>query len=209
MVAREIRPNSRRPPEPTPGVLLWRWRRNPLRRRTDVVEAWIALGLLLAVTAATPVAMFLVGDAAYRHHRQTARHEAAVRHHIPAVLVHDAPRHPEPGSPEAKMTRYPVTVRFTDPHGHTRTATADVEPALRTGDEIRVWVGEEGQITEPPLSAEQIRNRTMGAAMAAALAVPVIGVAAYGCAARRLERRNLAQWDTAWARTAPRWTTSP
>ncbi|MGX1543182.1 Rv1733c family protein [Streptomyces adustus] len=208
MVAREIRRNSRRPPEDPRGVLLWRLRRNPLRRRADLVQAWIALGLFLAVTAATPAAMFLVGDAAYRHHRQTARDEAAVRQHTPAVLLHDVPRHPEPGSPEAKITRYPGTVRFTDPHGHSRTATTDVEPALRAGSEVRVWVSDEGKITEPPLSTEQIRNRTMGAAMVAALTVPVIGVAVYGWAARRLERRNLAGWDIAWARTAPRWTTS-
>ncbi|MFG2947972.1 Rv1733c family protein [Streptomyces adustus] len=208
MVAREISRNSRRPPEDPPGVLLWRLRRNPLRRRNDVVQGWIALGLFLAVTAATPAAMFLVGDAAYRHHRQTARDEAAVRHHTPAVLLYDVPRHPEPGSPEAKLTRYPVTVRFTDPHGHSRTARADVEPALSAGSEVRVWVSDEGKITEPPLSTEQIRNRTMGAAMVAALTVPVIGVAAYGWAARRLERRNLVLWDIAWARTAPRWTTS-
>ncbi|MGW2821922.1 Rv1733c family protein [Streptomyces sp. NPDC001443] len=207
-MARETPRYSRRPPEHPPGVLLWRLRSNPLRRRTDLVQAWIALGLILAVTAAVPAAMFLVGDAAYRHHRQTARDEAAVRHHTPAVLLHDAPRHPEPGSPEAKSTRYPVTVRFTDPHGRTRTARADVEPALRAGSEVRVWVGEEGRITGPPLTAEQVRNRTMGAALVAALTVPAVGAAAYGWAARRLERRNLARWDIAWARTAPRWTTS-
>ncbi|MDX3584994.1 hypothetical protein [Streptomyces europaeiscabiei] len=43
-------------------------------------------------------------------------------------------------------------------------------------------------------------------AVLCALTVPLLAAAAYGYAGR-LERHNLARWDTAWARTAPRWTT--
>jgi len=188
--------------------VLWRWRRNPLRRRTDLAQGWIGAVLLVAVLAAIPVAMFLVGDTAYRHHMETARHQAATRHHTPAVLVHDAPRHPEPGSDEAKQTRYPASVRFTDPHGHTRTAKADVEPALPAGSALRVWVDNDGKITDPPMTTTQVRNRAMGSALVAAMAVPLLGAAAYGYAHRRLERHNLARWDAAWADVAQRWTTS-
>ncbi|MFC8665789.1 hypothetical protein [Streptomyces sp. NPDC057199] len=204
---REI-PPAQPPPEEPPHVRLWRWRRNPLRRRTDLAQAWIAVGLFLAVLAATPAAMFLVGDTAYRHYQETARHQAANRHHIPAVLVHDAPRHPEPGSDEAKRALYPTTVRFTDPQGHTRTAKTDVEPALTAGSTVRVWVNTEGKITNPPLTTEQVRNHIMGYAVLAAMTAPVLGAAAYCYTHRRLERHNLAQWDAAWAQTAPRWTTS-
>ena len=196
------------PAEELPRVLLWRWRRNPLRRRTDLAQAWIAAALLLAVLATTPVAMVLVGDTAYRHHLETARHQTTTRDHTPAVLVHDAPRHPEPGSDEAKQALYSVSVRFTDPHGHTRTAKADVEPALPAGSTVRVWVDNEGKITDPPMTMTQVRNRAMGSALVAAMAVPLLGAAAYGYANRRLERHNLARWDAAWADVALRWTTS-
>ncbi|CAM5690046.1 ABC transporter permease OS=Streptomyces griseorubiginosus OX=67304 GN=AQJ54_34365 PE=4 SV=1 [Streptomyces griseorubiginosus] len=132
------------PPEPAPEelprVLLWRWRRNPLRRATDLAQAWIGLGLFLAVLAALPVAMIMVGDTAHAHWTTTARHQMATRHDLPAVLVHDAPRHPEPGSDEAEKALYPATVRFTDPRGHTRTAETDVEPGLTAGSTVRVWV---------------------------------------------------------------------
>lgn len=196
------------PPEEPPRVLLWRLRRNPLRRRTDLIHAWITVGLFLAVLAALPAAVFWAGDTAYRHHTATARHQKATWQHTPAVLVHDAPRHPEPGSYEAKKTLYPATVRFTDPHGRARTAKTDVAPALSAGSVVRVWVNAEGKITGPPLTTEQIRDRAIGTALLAAMAVPLLGAAAYGYAHRRLERHNLAQWDTAWAETAPRWTTS-
>jgi hypothetical protein len=195
------------PAEELPYVLLWRWRRNPLRRRADLAQAWIGVALFLAVLAAIPAALFLVGDTAYRHNKETAQHQTATRHRTPAVLVHDAPRHPEPGSDEAKKALYPVIVRFTDPHGHTRTAKTDVEPALTAESTVHVWVDAAGKITGPPLTMEQVRNRAMGCAVLAAMTVPLFGAAAYGYANHRLERHNLAQWDAAWAEIAPRWTT--
>ncbi|MDI5913063.1 MULTISPECIES: hypothetical protein [Streptomyces] len=197
-----------RPPEELPRLWLWRWRRNPLRRRTDLAQAWIAVGLFLVVAAATPVAVFLTGTTAYRHHKEIARHQAITRYDTPAVLLHDAPRHPEPGSYEARKTLYPATVRFTDPAGTPRTAETDVAPALTAGSTVRVWVNADGKITDPPLTMEQVRSRAMGCALLAALAVPVLGAALHGYANRRLERHRLTQWDAAWAEIAPRWTTS-
>ncbi|POX63093.1 hypothetical protein C3492_13070 [Streptomyces sp. Ru62] len=190
-------------------VMLRRLRRNPLCRRNDLVQAWIGLVLLLAAPAATPAVMVLVGDAAHRHYAHAAQHQAATRHHTTAVLLQDARRHPEPGSAEARKTRYPAEVRFTDPHGRTRTATADVRPALPKGSAVRVWVGTDGKITDPPLSPGEVRSRAMGSAIIAALGVHATAAAAYGVTCRVILRRNLAAWDTAWARTAPRWTTSP
>lgn len=72
-------------------VLLWRWRRNALRRRTDLLQAWIALSLFLATLAATPAATVLAEETAHRHYQQAARHQASTRHATPAVLVDDAP----------------------------------------------------------------------------------------------------------------------
>lgn len=192
-----------------PRPLLRRLRRNPLCRRTDLVQAWIAVGLFLVVLTATPAAVVLVGGAARHHTEQIARHQADTRHRTTAVLVHDAPRHPEPGSVEAKNTLYPVTVRFTDRHGDTRTAQKDVEPATSAGSTVRVWVSDEGKLTGPPLTEDEVRDHTMGYAVMAATAVPLLAAAAYACAHRRLERINLARWETDWAAAAARWATSP
>ncbi|GGQ15896.1 hypothetical protein ACFFKE_14570 [Streptomyces mutabilis] len=201
------------PPDPArggdPHLLLWRWRRNPLRRRTDRVQAWIALGLVLAVLSAAPAAMYAVGDTVHRHYRSTAAHEARTRDHRPAVLVHDAPRHPEPGSDEGRKTRYPVEVRFTGPDGTARTGKTDVEPGLPADSTVLVWVDATGEITGPPLTADQIRSRTMGWAILAYLGVVLTGLAVHGVTGLVLHRRNLAGWDAAWADTAPRWSRAP
>ncbi|MFC8098963.1 hypothetical protein [Streptomyces sp. NPDC057363] len=212
-MAGEIPPAQPPPAAPDPGrhphLLLWQWRRNPLRRRTDRLQAWVALGLLLAVLVGAPAAMFAVGDAAHRHYRGVAEHESETRDHRPAVLMYDAPRHPEPGSDEAKETRYAVKVRFTGPDGRTRTGETDVEPGLPAESTVLVWVDGAGKITEPPLTAEQIRSRTMGWAILAFLGVVLTGLAAHAVTGLVLRRRNLAGWDAAWAATAPRWSRYP
>ncbi|MGX4691108.1 Rv1733c family protein [Streptomyces sp. JNUCC 63] len=201
-------PSEEPAPEELPRVTLWRLRRNPLRRPTDLLQAWIGLGLLLAVLAAVPAAVFLVGDTASRHYVRTAERQEQTRWQTAAVLVHDAPRHPEPGSVEAKKARYPVQVRFTDPGGLTRTARAGVHPGLSAGSSVDIWTDTDGRITEPPMTEDQIRSRSMGWAIIAALTVCGAGAATYGLATLVLRRRNLSAWAMAWSHTAPRWTAS-
>ncbi|MEV3973012.1 hypothetical protein AB0K68_33570 [Streptomyces sp. NPDC050698] len=197
------------PPRELPRVMFWRLRRNALRRRSDLIQAWIGLGLTLLVLAATPLALFLVGDAAHRHYSRAAERQAATRHHTLAVLLEDAPSHPEPGSAEARQTLYPTKVRFTDPDGHTHTARADVQPALTKGSTVRVWAETGGRLTDPPLTPDQVRSRAMGSALIAVLGVHTAAAAAYATVHRVIQHHNLAEWESAWARTAPRWTISP
>ncbi|MFH9990687.1 Rv1733c family protein [Streptomyces luteogriseus] len=197
------------PPRELPRVMFWRLRRNPLRRRSDLAQAWIGLALTLAVLAATPLALFLVGDAAQRHYARTAQQQAATRYHTTAVLIEDARGHPEPGSAEARQTLYPTKVRFTDPQGRTRTAHADAQPALPRGSTLRVWADMDGELTDPPLSPDQIRSRAMGSALIAVMGVHVAAAVVYGTAHRVIQHHNLVAWETAWAATAPRWTASP
>lgn len=73
-------------------VRLWRWRRNPLRRRSDVIEAWVVLcGWLLALVGAV-FGGLVAADAVVR----SAEHQRAQSHKVTAVLVKDAE---DPGPP--------------------------------------------------------------------------------------------------------------
>ncbi|WP_107097174.1 hypothetical protein [Streptomyces sp. NBRC 110028] len=207
-------PPPAQPPDPPHHGLvhplsLWRWRHNPLYRRTDRLQGRIALAMLLLVPILGLGAMFAIGDAAHRHYRAAAEHQRQTLRLTTAVLTHDAPDHPEPGSAEARENRYPATVRYTGPDGRIRTAETDVLPGLSAGSSVDVWVDADGAIAEPPMPAEQIRSRTMGWALIGFLTVALAGAAAYRGVAVVLRRRNLAQWDAKWAETAPRWTTSP
>ncbi|MFM9372231.1 hypothetical protein [Streptomyces sp. Da 82-17] len=209
-------PFAQPPPEQGPPSqrrarvrLLWALRRNPLRRRSDVLRAWVGLAVLLAVAVAAPAAAVLSADLARRHYTRVAHEQAATGHETTAVLLHDSPGHPEPGSAEADEARYPVEVRFTDPHGRVRTAQADVLPHLSTGSRVQVWAAADGTLADPPPTAAEIANRSKGCAVIAVLAVHLTGGLVYGVTHRLVQRRNLAAWEAAWARTAARWTNSP
>ncbi|MFE9775318.1 hypothetical protein ACFYOV_27310 [Streptomyces sp. NPDC005931] len=197
---------AQRPPGPAPRPSLWRRRPNPLRRRTDVLRTWAGLGALFAVVAGAPVAAVVVGDAAHRHYRDTAQYQARTRHVTTATLIRDAPRHPEPGSEEEKRTRYPVEVRFVTREGRTRTTRTEVRPGLPADSPVRIWVTG-GEATGPPLTREQVRSRSAGWTLLAAIGVALTGAAVHSVTALALRRRDLAEWEAAWARTAPRWTT--
>ncbi|MFF7713191.1 hypothetical protein [Streptomyces sp. NPDC007988] len=196
------------PPPAGRRLPLWRWRRNPLRRTTDLLQGWIGLCLVLAVVALAPAAMRAAGATAHRHYERIAHEQARVRHHIPAVLVHDVPRHPEPGSAEARETLYPAQVRFTDPEGNPRTAETDVAPGLPAHSTVHVWTDADGTLADPPLAPDRIRSHSMGWAALAGITVVASGATAYRLAGLTLQRRNLAAWDRAWAETGPRWTAS-
>ncbi|WJY54084.1 hypothetical protein QRN89_32385 [Streptomyces chengbuensis] len=196
------------PPPAGRRLPLWRWRRNPLRRTTDLLQGWIGLCLVLAVVATAPAAMRAAGGTAHRHYERIAHEQARVRHHIPAVLVHDVPRHPEPGSAEARETLYPAQVRFTDPEGNPRTAETDVAPGLPAHSTVQIWTDADGTLADPPLAPGRIRSHSMGWAALAGIIVVASGATAYRLAGLTLQRRNLAAWDRAWSETGPRWTAS-
>ncbi|MEU1891534.1 Rv1733c family protein [Streptomyces pristinaespiralis] len=196
------------PPPARARVRLWRWRRGPLRRRSDALQAWTGLVLALAVAAAAPAATVIVHNSVHGSLRAGAAADARSRAPVDAVLVRDVPRHPEPGSEEARHTLYPAEVRFFGPDGRPRTGQADVRPGLSAGSTVRVWRDAQGRLTDPPMAAGEIRSRALGWAAAAGAAVALTGAGAYGVTAMALDRRRDAGWERAWADTGPRWTTS-
>ncbi|MGN9793208.1 Rv1733c family protein [Streptomyces sp. OZ13] len=200
-------PRAQPPPVRTRAGL-WRWRRSPLRRRSDVLQAWTGLVLALAVPAAAPTVTVIVHNSVHGSLRADAAADARSRAPVDAVLVRDAPRHPEPGSEEARHTLYPAEVRYFGPDGRPRTGEAEVRPGLSAGSTVRVWRDAEGRLTDPPMTAGEIRSRALGWAATAGVAVALTGAGAYGVAAMALDRRRDAGWERAWADTAPRWTAS-
>lgn len=202
-------PLPRAQPPPAPArVRMWRWRRGPLRRRSDALQAWTGLVLALAVAAAAPAATVIVHNSVHGSLRAGAAADARSRAPVDAVLVRDVPRHPEPGSEEARHTLYPAEVRFFGPDGRPRTGQAEVRPGLSAGSTVRVWRDVQGRLTDPPMAAGEIRSRALGWAATAGVAVALTGAGAYGVTAMALDRRRDAGWERAWADTAPRWTTS-
>ncbi|MER5717492.1 hypothetical protein [Streptomyces sp. NPDC002132] len=202
-------PIPRAQPPPIRSVLWWRWRRNPLRRPSDLLQAWIGLILVITVVISAPLAAWSVGITVHDMLTANACEQARTGRHTTAVLLNDAPGHPEPGSAEAREIQYPVKVRYTAPDGTARTYTTDVDPGLPAGHRVRVWTNAEGTLTKPPVPPDEIRSRAVGAGALTAITVLITGALSYRLTARVLDRRRIRVWETEWQQTARRWTTSP
>ncbi|GEB50087.1 MULTISPECIES: hypothetical protein [Streptomyces] len=192
-------------PPPRFPLLWWRHRHSPLLRPTDRLRAALGLVTAAAVLLTAPALALWTASVAQHRFQQTAHQQARDLHRVAATLLEGSPHHPEPGSDEARHTRYPARVRWTDATGRTRTGTADVPGGLPAGATVDLWTDDTGALTAPPMQPGEIRNRALGWSLGAAVATVLTGFLAYTVGCRRLDRRNLASWDEQWTAVGPRW----
>ncbi|MCF3136721.1 Rv1733c family protein [Streptomyces olivochromogenes] len=181
-----------------PKVWLWRWRRNPLKRRADVVEAWVLLGAWL-VTVVTGVVAGLVASRSVEHGLARERVEW---HPVVAQVAQKAPGSATSGSGVGQVW---TKVRWTLTDGSSHTGQARVAPGSKAGTPITVWTDPRGHLVTRPVTAAQAHRRANligGLAGVSTAAVPFItGLAVRG----RLERHRMDHWDAEWARFGPQW----
>ncbi|MER5518369.1 hypothetical protein [Streptomyces sp. NPDC002763] len=179
--------------------LLWRWRSNPLRRRDDIVEAWIVLAVWTLVLVGGIVAGLVTAGAADDVFARQRAERAPVR----AVLLVAVPKSVSGIGTGSERT--PGTVSWTAPDGSTRTGRTLVDTGSKAGSKVVVWLDHQGGLTtEPPSAGEAaVEAGVLGTVAGCALAGAVFGA---GAVARwRLERRRLDLWDREWDTVGPRW----
>ncbi|MFR9799801.1 hypothetical protein ACL02U_28475 [Streptomyces sp. MS06] len=177
---------------------LWRWRGNPLRRRDDVIEAWVVLAVWLVVLVGGTLVGLVsahAADAVFAEQRDT-------RHPTRAVLVTDAPR--ETGS-VGSSARTSAAVRWTTPDGTVHTGRTLVRSGLPAGATVEVWLDSGGALTTRPASSTEasVEAAVFGGAAALGLAGLAWGT---GAVVRwRLDRRRIDAWGSEWAVVEPGW----
>ncbi|CAM5574219.1 Rv1733c family protein [Streptomyces aurantiogriseus] len=180
-------------------VRLWRWRRNPLRRPTDVVEAWLLLGAWCLAAAAGTAA----GTATAHAVEQNLDSRRAERHAVPAALTQDAPlaTSEAAGAGDQVWAR----VRWTSADGSTRTSLARVDPGEKTGARTQVWLDRNGKLVPAPVPSAEAEFQVVAlgttTAVGAGAAVLSVGWVVRG----RLDRRRMQQWDREWAQFGQQW----
>ncbi|MFF4255228.1 hypothetical protein ACFY1L_28865 [Streptomyces sp. NPDC001663] len=183
----------------------WRWRRNPLRRRADVVEAWTALVVAVLLLVGAPLAGAIAGWWAHDEARAVAAAERAERHRVRAEVVGKTPDM-LPSVQGGQQHSYRVNVRWTDPATGPHTTKARVPAGSRQGDTVDVWFDSQGRIVGPPPGETQIWQHalTIGTcATGGAVALVLLGNAVV----RRVATgHRLLEWEREWARTEPEWT---
>ncbi|MFF6998933.1 hypothetical protein ACFY93_28820 [Streptomyces sp. NPDC008313] len=177
--------------------------RNPLRRRSDLAEAWMTLVMWAVVVVGGPIAGVATAYAA----QGTFDQERADRHPVRAVVLTHAPR--GPAADESGSHGIPATVRWATPDGTQRTGRTRVSPdpdtGLRRGSPVTVWLDTRGALTAPPTGRTEaaIEAAVFGSGAALGLTGAAFGAASLG--RWTLDRRRLAQWQREWERVGPLW----
>jgi hypothetical protein len=178
--------------------------RNPLRRRTDRIEALISAALLAAFLVGAPLA----GSSAGRWVHQGGLSEQRAQqswHQTHAVLLATAPAAPRYAFRLSWQNAVPVPARWSGPGGQSRSGEVPAPPGSRAGQLVKVWVDGSGRATGPPLAGAELTRRVVAAEVLAPLVLAVFLLIVAFAVRWLLNRRRLRDWEVGWASIGPRW----
>ncbi len=176
--------------------------RNPLRRRSDVIEAWLLPAVIIALMVLGPLVAASAGLLARADN--AAVHRARLSwHRTEAVLLQAAPG-PLMSDGGANTWLVWTPARWTT-GGRQWLGQVPAAAGTRAGRSVPVWLDRAGHVQAPPPTAAQARQHVVGAAAIAvgALAVLLAGLAML--TRRLLNWRRLAGWEAAWRSVSPQW----
>ncbi|GAA3268504.1 hypothetical protein Slala03_17820 [Streptomyces lavendulae subsp. lavendulae] len=190
---------------------VWRWRRNPLRRPTDLFEAWVAFAALVCVLLVAPALGCAAGLKVDGTLQRAAREQRHERYLVPAVVVRPTPgtvagSATDPGAGRQAPERTRIVASWTAPDGssHQGTVPAAEEPPL-PGDRFRIWTDIRGRLVGQPLDPSAASFHAGVAGLAAALAAAALAETLRRLVVRRLMHRRYTRLDRAWAAAGPDW----
>ena len=182
--------------------------RNPLRRRTDRVEAALRLILVILFVAAVPVAAVAVGRQADHLALDWAQAQRSAKHLVTAVLLRDAPATGTP-DPYASVQGSWIPARWQPAGLPPRTGLVFAVADARKGSTVRIWTDPVGAITDPPLGHRDVVGDVWLAVTATCLVSGLVLLAAWALGRRALDRRRLSAWEAEWRACGPLWTGRP
>ncbi|WP_367325223.1 DUF3592 domain-containing protein [Streptomyces sp. HUAS ZL42] len=182
----------------------WRWRRSPLRRRSDVVAAWTALVAAVLLLVGAPLTGAFVGAWAHGDGQKIAARQQAERHRVRGEVVGKVPD--ALPSVDGRQHSYRVTVRWTEPGIGARTTTARVPSGTRSGDVVDVWFDTRGRSVAAPMSGTAVWQHTLTMGVCAAGGAAAVVLLGHAVVRRVALRHRLEEWEREWARTEPEWT---
>ncbi|RII08058.1 hypothetical protein DSC45_33805 [Streptomyces sp. YIM 130001] len=190
-------------------VGIWRWRRNGLRRRTDLVEAWTALVAVALIVFAAPAVGWIVGSTADEALQRSVQAQHDTRHRVTATVltkVAAPPLDPDPETSTARDSGSRVTARWAAPDGSRR--SGPVKANLRSpepGDRFRLWTDDRGRPATRPLDSATAGSHAVLAGVAAGAMSAGLVEGARRLVVWRLVRARYEAWDSEWAKAGPDW----
>ncbi|MFC9685578.1 hypothetical protein [Streptomyces sp. NPDC056948] len=184
-----------------PKVWLWRWRRNPLKRRADRVEAWVVLG----VWTLTAFVGVLAGTTVSRSVEDGLARERVEWRPLVARLDERAPGRASENGGVSRTEQVWAKATWTAEDGSAHSGQLRVPVGSAAGTPVTVWTDPEGRQVTRPVTESQAHVRAFLIGSVAGIggaALPLVGGRALR---RRLERGRMDQWDAEWSRFGPMW----
>jgi hypothetical protein len=169
-----------------------------LRRRSDILEAWI----VLAVWTVIALGGTLVGLATAHAADESFASLRRERHSVPAVLA-ESTSGAIPTGEGAASEQVRAKVRWSASDGATRTGRALVDSGRSAGSKVVIWVNSQGQLTEEPPAEGAAAAEASLLGIGAALAFAGLTFAAGRLAQWRLDQRRYEQWSREWDTVGP------
>lgn len=188
---------------------LWRWRHNPLRRATDLAEAWIALVALVLIVVAAPVVGAVTGALTQDALLRSVAAQREARHSVTATVlqrIDQPPLDPDPETSSSRDAHRRVLASWTAPDGSGQAGTVVSElKSPHPGDRFQVWTDAEGRVVGRPLDTATATTHAALAGLGAALACVGLIEGARRLVVWRIVQRRYARWDQAWDSAGPDW----
>jgi len=175
---------------------------NPLRRRSDLIEAWLLPAAVIVFLALGPVVASIAVWLAHSDNTATRQAQRSLDP-VPGVVLSAAPGPMEFANGSNSWIVW-VPGRWTAA-GQSRAGKIPAVSGTKAGSVVPVWLDRAGNVRMPPLTAAQARDRVIVAAVTALAAL----AAALACLALicrwRLNRARLMSWEAAWQSVGPQW----
>ncbi len=175
---------------------------NPLRRRSDLIEAWLLPAVIAAFLTLGPL---VAGAASAWVHAGSAAARDARRswHRVPAVLLAAAPG-PMMSDNGSNSWLVWTPARWTAA-GRQRAGKVPAAAGTRAGSTIPVWLDRAGNVRMPPPTAGHVRDRVVLAALIALTALAAALASLAAVVRWVLDRGRLAGWEAEWRSVGPQW----
>jgi hypothetical protein len=177
--------------------------RNPMRRTTDRVEAWISLALIFLFAALTPAVSWYAWHTAYQMGMRVERAQQIERHRTSARLLTPA------SYQRTTIAQGPFVMasmaEWKGADGTPRTGVLLVNPGARAQSVQPIWTDDAGRIVgRPQRHSATVADAALAAGVTAIVLTSVLGAIRI-LVRRRLDRHRLDQWQSEWQRIGPAW----
>jgi hypothetical protein len=175
---------------------------NPLRRRCDLIEAWLAPAGIALFVVLCPVLFLVFGVLIRADNAAVARAEQSWQP-VTATLLRSVPGPAFPDNGANTWTTW-TAARWTY-HGQTHTGAVPATSGANAGSTETIWLNHAGHVQLPPMSASQVEGWISGDTLLAIGALALLLFVAVWLTRRVLDRRRIASWELDWLIVEPRW----